>query len=313
MSDKLKPSDDLDELSRFLDEMNAGRHPACADEETAELLAVADFIRKADIPVQPPRHILDQTVDRALAGLQAGKRQPSRIWMYSGVLGTAAAVILVVGLNLLPSWQQQVPVPAPTSVVVAPQQQTQPTSEPAAYSRGDSVDAARPPVTAPAAEQPVLPGSQPPAAPVPPQTTTPAAKSPDAPQIMAEVPRSGQSKSLYLPSEPSVAASKSAAPTVKPLILLGQVPDQVITDQEKGTLRQIFYKGTPQEIAVTQRLHPKNSAGQLKTAVSSLPEFSPDQPNPINTVRLMIAGQEVTIEGRQPKEDLMKIAESLSP
>ena len=88
----------------------------------------------------------------------------------------------------------------------------------------------------------------------------------------------------------------------------------MITDRENGSLRQVYYKGTPQELTITQRLHPQNTGTiQPTTKAPALPENLDEQSNPINTVQITIADQEVTLEGRQPREELMKLAQSLTP
>lgn len=45
MSEKTDSRDKLDQLSLLIDELNAGSKPYTADEETAELLHVADLLR----------------------------------------------------------------------------------------------------------------------------------------------------------------------------------------------------------------------------------------------------------------------------
>ena len=114
MSEKIESLDEFDQLSLLLDELNAGKQPQpyTVDEETAELLLIADLLRHEGGPVIPPKHILDQTVDRALDGITQSQPKPSRSWWYSGAFSAAAAAIVILGLQLFPSWQQQQPPPA---------------------------------------------------------------------------------------------------------------------------------------------------------------------------------------------------------
>ena len=117
---------EVEQLSLMIDELNTGRQPKCSDKNTAELLEIADLIRREHPPVPPPQHILDQTVNRALAGIQAEKRQKPRMWYFSA-LGSVAAAILVVLLNVLPSWQQQVST-LPLQIASSREQKTLPSS-----------------------------------------------------------------------------------------------------------------------------------------------------------------------------------------
>lgn len=309
MSDNEKKHDDLEELSLLLDEINAGRKPECEDHELAELLAVAELIKNTSGPVCPPQHILDQTVNRALAGIEAGKPKPSRSWWFSGTLGTAAAVLLVIGLNMLPSWKERVPALPPPPIV---------------SQQKDAPQAKVPTVERPAAPQPVPPATAPAAneqAPVSEEKTNPTVAQvpptdPPKPQvpkeksiIAAEMPRTNQSKSAYI-----LEAAKPPAPALAPLKLPGRTPDLVVTDRENGVLRQLFNKGTPQEIKITQRLQPADEGNiQAKSQNPSVAKAADSDQEPVNSVKVMIAGQEVTIEGRLSRQALLKLAESLTP
>ncbi len=48
----------IDELNEELDKINCGLTPNLADQEISELLEIAVLLRQADLPVQPPEHIL---------------------------------------------------------------------------------------------------------------------------------------------------------------------------------------------------------------------------------------------------------------
>jgi hypothetical protein len=321
MPEKQKTADDLEELSFLLDELNAGRSPECDNAETAELLAVADLIRKSSPNVCPPQHILDQTVDRAFAGIQASRRKP-RIWWYSGALSTAAAVILVVGLNLLPSWPKQGPPITPPQPVVSQQQAVpQPNQggewQPAAITQDTPIE--RPQSTnAPQVVEKQVPSKQSPTpavAAVPPLPALNAnnAKAPETRIMAEEAPRASKSKSAYFSLSSSDEVSKSAMPSLTPLKIPEKVPDLVITDRENGTIRQIYYKGTPQEVTITQRLRPYDGSGSPTKSLAPSPENPDDKSDIFNTVRVTIADQEVTVEGRQSRELLLKLAQSLTP
>lgn len=306
MSDNTKNPDNLDELSNLLDELNAGVTPECADSETAELLAVAEWAKSADLPVRPPQHILDETVNRALAGLEAGRPQRTGSWWYSGALGTAAAV-LIIGLQMLPSWKEQAPaIPAPTVA-----------ERPADIPRTSAVSepSAPPPMAtaeiAPAAKQ-NAPAS-PPTPPSPSQAPETPAPAPVKERVLLaeEAPRTSQAKASYIAEE---AKPPSPDPALTPLKLPGKTPDLVVIDKAKGMLRQIYDKGTPQEIIIVQRLRPTDTAS---AAPAKLP--SPSAAKAIagatgtTVVQVTIGDQEITVEGRRSRQELLLLAESLAP
>ena len=304
MSDNVKKFDNLDELSMLLDELNAGRTPECADSETAELLAMAEWAKSADLPVRPPQHILDETVNRAFAGLEAGQPKRTGSWWYSGALGTAAAV-LIIGLQMLPSWREQVPaIPAP---VVA--------EKPADTPHAGAVNGpAAPPLmataeTPPATSQPA--SVSPPAASQAPAPETPAPAPAKETALSAEqAPRTTQAKAATIAEE---AKPPAPAPSLTPLKLPGKTPDLVITDRAKGLIRQIYDKGTPQEITIVQRLRSidaSSAPAKLQPpAASKAMTVAPDT----TVVQVTIGDQEVTLEGRRSQQELLQLAESLAP
>ena len=310
MSDNAKKPDNLDELSILLDELNAGRTPDCADNETAELLAMAAWAKSANLPVRPPQHILDETVNRALAGLEAGQPKRTGSWWYSGALGTAAAVLLVIGLQMLPSWKEQAPaMPAPTiaekpadiprTSAVSEQPPASPPVTPAETAPGVKQNASAPSLTPPSPSQ----------APVP-ETPAPAPVK-ERVLLAEEAPRTSQAKASYIAEE---AKPPSPDPALTPLKLPGKTPDLVVIDKAKGMLRQIYDKGTPQEIIIVQRLRPTDTAS---AAPAKLP--SPSAAKAIagatgtTVVQVTIGDQEITVEGRRSRQELLLLAESLAP
>ena len=101
---------EIEELSRSLDELNSGHPPASGDAETAGLLEIAALLKRADLPVSPPPHILTAAVQSAADGIRAARSRRNK-WMYSGLLGAAASLLIFLGLNSLPNWQTSATVP----------------------------------------------------------------------------------------------------------------------------------------------------------------------------------------------------------
>jgi len=377
---------EAEELSRLLDALNAGQQPEHDNPEMAELLAVAALVKAAGGPVCPPQPILDRTVERALAGLRDSKpkwlKTAPRKWLFSGALGTAAAIAVVAVLNLLPSWQRHVPMPTlppPPAAVSrpsnisppAPDAKKPPLLSPAAPAGGPKpTDAAPPKPTgaAPSAGQqspasggsparaqqaqnpPALLAPAPPEAPQPPAATAASGNSPEAakeppltapgqtsqPPFLAQKKSPAAAKQFSILAEQgakitdaaepgqkgpeaSAGAAKSAPPAITPLKIPGQTPDLVVMDQASGTLRQVYRKGTPQEIIIIQRLRPQDARAAQDKSLPPAPPVTkssgskPDDASKINVVQVTIGDQEVTIEGRQSKEELLKLAKSLTP
>ena len=316
MTKQIDKLDELEQLSLLLDELNTGRTPQCEHAETTELLRVADLLRKDGGMIQPPQHILDQTVDRALAGIEAGKKsRPKRLWWYSGAFSTAAAVLLVIGLNLLPSWQNQksalLQPPATQQQPATTAQPVPPNSTPNPNTKSNSDYIV--PKTAETAQLPAKPAPSPIQTPAPEpqkepsmaalQPKTHTVTSSPAANTVEEIEPKRYTKSISLLDEPSAALSKSTAPEISPLGLPGTPPDQVIFDKEQGILKQVFFAGTPQEFTVVQRQKPALPPADKAVATKI---------NNLTIVHVTIANQDVTLEGHQSPQELRKLAEALT-
>ena len=296
---------DMDELSRSIDELNAGRQPEPTRLETAELLSVALLLKKAGLPAQPPAHLLEAAVQRAAEGMQADKTNRRSTWIYSGVLGAAASLLLFLGIHGLPDWQSE------TSTAIPPSSQSTQSA-----------------ITAPApvqiTEQPLR--SQAPTDPKPsPAAPSAAIQAPVAPEPRVAAPRPAPPPSAKA-SPPPAPAPSTAAPALKsapqtPLIvalrLPGRTPDSTAVDLATGALRQTFGRGTPQEIVITQSLPTQSdSAATNQPGIYASREAgssTPAKTAQINKVTVNIAGQEVTLEGRQSRRELLDLAATLMP
>lgn len=283
-------TDKIDELSKALDELNTGRKPKQDDAETSELLEMAALIKKVDFQVRPPQHLLDQTVSRAAAGLTAAKFRRRNAWMYSGMLGTAAAVILVIGLQVMPFLQQISPSELPP--------------EP-------------PPSSAAPIENIVLPMPIPPVVAPPPPVVI-------APPVARKAPASASADTpasvpvAVAPAAASRAAGNVPAPVLlSPLRLPDRIPGSIVTDKTTGTLRQIYDGGTPQQLVIIQRIPaPTDAATQPQPKIAARMEMKKekaDTPTAVNSVTVTVQGQEVTLEGRLTKQELLDLAKTLIP
>jgi hypothetical protein len=74
----------------------------------------------------------------------------------------------------------------------------------------------------------------------------------------------------------------------------------------------MFSKGTPQEIIVTQLFVAKDNR-TTKSLTPTMTDMVKERPGAVNKVNVFIFDQEVTIEGYQTKQELLKLAEALTP
>ena len=291
-----------EELSAAIDQLNAGQPSVTTDQETAELLAVAALLRNSALPVKPPEHILSVTVERAAAGLAAPKKPSRNPWLYSGLLGAAAALLVFFGLHGTPEIQeiaqQTMPAAVPQATPTEKTTPVAPTEKPRSgppQAKPASPDAtSAPPAAAPAAK---------PAAPVQP--------------VPAEARAERAATSLKSAIPPAMPKEKATAGDLTALKLPGHTADSITQDPTSGSIRQVFSAGTPQELVITQRKLP---AGQKDAAVQSEQAATTEMarkysvgPTTVNKVVITINDQEITLEGRQTVEELSALAKRLKP
>jgi hypothetical protein len=89
------------------------------------------------------------------------------------------------------------------------------------------------------------------------------------------------------------------------LTLPGRVPDSVIFDPATGILRQIFSKGMPNELVITQRMVSQTEGTSNHQATRKVSDN-------LNAISLTIDSQHVTLEGRQTTQELTLLAQSLT-
>lgn len=325
-------SKEFDELSAALDQLNIGQAPQSPAEELTELLEVAALLRKSDLPVRPPEHILTDIIARAAAdenfdkedGIQAQLRsgenitvskKPRRlIWVYSGVLGAAAALLIFVGIHGFPEIQEVSKQVSSTAVRTAAPE-TPPAPTPAAVSATTTAPSAVAVVPAAPAPSPAAP-----IAPVPPaaQPTARLAAPATAPTVAEKSARQSPASGSSLNSNrySSSAGEKPSPPSLVALHLPGRQADSVLRDPSTGCIRQVFGQGTDAELILTQRNLPTTEKG---VAPRTEPQATPETAKTnkagtisLNKITIVIHGQQVTLEGPQSLEELRKLAQSLS-
>lgn len=278
-------------LSAALDELNQGMPLENAhEEELAELLRTAQFIKAAAVPpTVPPPAVRNYIVEQAAISITRAKRKKRLAWGVAGFAGTAAAVLLITFLNILPPTMQEqqlakspqpVPAPAietpqPSSIVETPSNLTVPPAN-------DKLQAA------------ATPGSQ---------ITEPA-------QPASEIQTPGASLAVPSPAVPAVSDTM--------LALADRKADIVTIDAISKTIRQVYHQGAPDEIIITQAPKPTNTFRSVpvppqvqekmaiprKAITSTLPNR--------NKVTVIIDNNEVTLEGATSQEELLSLAKTLT-
>jgi len=313
MPDSVKLTKEMEELSHLLDKMNSGECPTSTDAETADLLFVAALLKKADLSLEPPPHILEQTLEKVVAALPPSPPRSNKKWLYSSALGTAASILLIVGLHLIPSWSEVPYVTPPSTIVMPPSTTESPivTQQPV------------PPQTLPHEQRAVPTIITPPPVveeKIPAQTTIETVIQPPSPTADKAPPKMEeksalvhQSKSAYR-MEVSALTEEVPSPLPSALLLPGKLPDSTTVDEKNYTVRQVFDKDTPQQITITQRpLSKKATSDKSQTLTATLPTQKAEKTATINKITLTIYDQEVILEGAVSEQELLTIGKSLTP
>ena len=311
-------SNKTEELSVALDRLNSGQTTQSNDQEISDLLEVAALLRNSDLPAKPPAHILSASVEQATAGLHAQTKRRRMPWVYSGLLGAAAALLVFFGLHGTPEIQDIAQQTMPATVPQAnPSEKAAPTNTTSSSdAKADTIIAApvapmEKPRSGPLQAKPTAPNS-----PAAPPAATPAAKPPAPVQpVPAEARAERAAPSLKSAIPPVAPQEKATADRLVPLKLPGRTPD-TITQDSADNIRQVFNTGTPQELVISQRKLPtgqKNAAVHSEQAATrDTKNYSVGPPGP-NKLTVTINGQEVTLEGRQSLEELAELAKTLKP
>lgn len=90
-----------EELSRCLDELNAGNYPVLQDKEIEELIEMAALVKESQGPQELPRVLIDRIVDDLATELGNKKNKKNTSWLYGSVACAAAAVVLALSVQFL--------------------------------------------------------------------------------------------------------------------------------------------------------------------------------------------------------------------
>lgn len=312
-----------DQLSRCIDKMNNSQSYQGNERQTAELMEVAELVKKTAPVDAMPSAMVQQTVDILAGELKAQHTNKRRKWLYSGSIGTAAAVLLVTALqlyNITPeqpeSYQPQLEgtvliekvaqVPSQTEQQIAKTDTAVPPTEVMKIADGGTDTG-----TKQAAQADVSHSRSVPVKPIAEQksaaNTGADAQTKQTPRVaMARIDSSNA-------DSPSLKKAQTAEPKVAMIALAGRQARSVEVDKASGTIRQVYDMDQAGEVTVTQKNIASDAAAtsEKPAALMSRSVVQANEATKDNQVTVTVAGKEVTVEGKMPKEELLKLAENL--
>jgi hypothetical protein len=279
-------------LSAAIDSLNQGLPPDddWEEEELADLLATARLIKEV-APIEPPSAVLQHIVDEAAGAIAREKRKKRLNRILASCTGVAAAAAVIAFLYIAPPTTQE------------PQMAKQPQAVPA-----------------PSAAPP-----QPAAIATPPRPAEPSPAIEEQPVPSADTKVVAQAETLPGELPPSVALGLTTPTTPAKsetmLALADRKADSVTIDSISNTIRQIYRKGAPDEIILTQApkraevfqsVVPAPPSAKMKAAnVNEAVERKIKAPDR-NKVTVIVDDKEVTLEGALSREELLKLADTLT-
>lgn len=310
-----------EQLSRCIDKMNSSQDYQVNERQTAELLAVAELVKKTAPVVAVPDAMVQQTIDILAGELKAQHTNKRRKWLYSGSIGTAAAVLLVTTLQLYnftpkqpETYQPQLEgtviiekvaqVPSQTEQQIAQTETAVPPTDVMKIANSETDK-----VTKPAAQADV---SHSQAAPAKPITEQKSAAITSADVQSKQAPRAAMAR-MESSTTDSVALKKAQPdhPKEAMVALAGRQARSVEVDKASGTIRQVYDMDQAGEVTVIQKNTSPAAAAAEKPSVMSRSVAQADEETKLNKVTVTVDGKEVTVEGKMPKEELLKLAENL--
>lgn len=327
--------DKAEELSQCLDSLIDSKCSITVDEGIKELVELAAFVKKSYRQEELPRALIDEIVDNLANELQA-KKKKRRHWLYSGIAGTAAAVIITAFTQLLlpqsadhniaqqvddriDTKEMAVSSDKPSNTIIAKSaeiitdQQTQfkentkvpmtvALEEKSAVSKvlAEIINAANPlQVDQKHTQVAIL------------KEESARDKIVEKGAYMAKVANSP------LKEERSMQQGRKIA---RVITIPNQAAQSIKVDIESGDIKQVYNMGTHDEIIITQVLSdegradiegPKQVEVQTLTEGGAMQPFSKKTKYKMNSLRVKVNHYDVVIEGKKTSEELQKIAESL--
>lgn len=300
-----KEQERREELSRCLDALACGRAAVSADADVQALADTAAYIKKIFLP--PPAPLEAAALAEAVATrLAAERRHRRRGWLFSGVAGAAAAIVVALALHLqpgVPGGAETGQSPAVTGGEWAKQQQ-QLLAEPGRDGETPPAGITVPPPagTGEQATTPATPAVSPPLYAVAPAGQT-------IPPVEDAAPAATGNVKASASAGHTTTSNGGASQTVAFLTLPGRSAETVYIDRASGMVRQVYNLGAAGPVIITQRPRQAGATGR-EAALAMRPSAVPEGANKITVT---VGDWEVTVEGKLPPPDLQKIAVALVP
>ena len=335
---KDKEYNQADELSRGLDYLHDGKQLVSQDKEINDLLEVAERIKHSFSPNELPKALIAEMAETLSKERKAQKQKWRSRWLYGGLGGAAAAVVMAAfGQFLLP----QAPDNRIAQEINESQDKQQMTA--AADPSGDlkimgsaETVLSQPDQTNKGAETPV-PLTLEKAADSVSKVFTDIMQGPEAPEVeqqtnqiamlQQEAPQDikmQKSADLTQTENKALRTNKNIQAEGKMNVIM-VMPDQKAQstriDNTSGVIQQVYHLGSNDEIIVTQKLHeesaPQSSGDLQQDNIQALEKSTQVQPfakiaRNSNSITVKVDKYDITIEGEKTTTELQKIAKSLT-
>lgn len=311
-------------LSREIDNLTIEGPRAVVDPEVAGFLAVADMMKHDCSGDEIPHSLIAGMADRLSAELKTKREQRRRHRLYTVLAGSAAAVVLAVGVQLtlfqqnnnLPPAEhleaQVTPPPALADKAAGEPDRTAPGGEPTAQEKAPATqpDSSKPQIAAALLPDTVL------------NKLNEAAGEAKTEEKSGQLAMSAADVAAEKPQQETrlMAKARLAAPageesgaeqTITHLFVLpGRTAQSVTVAPDRKLVEQVYKMNGRGEIRVIQRLPGALPATDAAGAAIRQPDASAAK-DKVNRVTVTRDGYEVLVEGRQTTAELKKLADSL--
>jgi len=335
-----KDFNQAEELSEYLDAVSDGRFPIIQNAEIGELVEMANLVKQSYSQEILPQLLISELVDNLATELKAQKKQKRRAhWLYGGLVGTAAAVVMAAFVQfLLP--------PAADNNIAQQFDNRMETQKDVAVADHGSAPIISSPTPKPPSGQQVQSGNNT-EIPVTQSVATKATddfskvlaeiiqpiESPAIAQKPSQVAMLQQERSKDMTRTKSVLMAKTdtdflsedkgsqPAGRISMMVLPNQTAPSITVDNKSGAIRQVYNQGTLDEIIITQHLlaarrtkikdDAQQGAGQRTAERTALPFIHKEAKDSMNSLTIIVNKYSIRIEGKKTQEDLQKIAASL--
>jgi len=335
-----KELNQAEELSQCLDHCNDGSHPIAEDEEIKELVAIAHLVKQSYHQEVIPHVLIGELVDHLAVELTALKIQKRRThWLYGGLMGTAAAVLIAAFIQFIvpptadhhiaqkidesTETQKKVAVAEqasgpsvsqPTEALIGQQTQSGSSRE---ISNDQSVEKKGTDKISKVIIDIIQVAEAPKVAQKPTQV---AMLQPEKPQDIARE-KSGLMAKRDV-SSLGTDKKRQLEPKFAIIVLPNQTTQSITVDHASGVIRQVYNQGTTDEITMTQRLLDENitntkrdikqGEAQKHAESAALQTIHKDTQEVMNSLTIKFDQYYITLEGKKTKEDLQKLAETIT-